>query len=136
MLTGRSDPFAAMKHAGKVYGYTIALWEIGETVHGLWRFTSEYKKRNGIPTTRLWKSMVESSWAPFILRPALGWLFPATRNAEGDKWNLCHLWSNFEIADMDFFRSEQYRNYFEAVDREGGFYYERVRQCDRLMTPM
>lgn len=33
--------------------------------------------------------------------------------------------SNFEIADMDFFRSEPYSRYFDHLDRSGGFSYER-----------
>lgn len=115
-----------MARKNKVYGYTVALWEIGKTVHGLFQFTSRYKKEKRIPTTNLWKSIVEPSWAPFFVRPFLGSMFPESRDDGGDAWNLCHLWSNFEIADMDFFRSEQYRAYFDALDHEGGFYYQRV----------
>lgn len=33
--------------------------------------------------------------------------------------------SNFEIADLDFLRSEPYEKYFEHLDRAGGFSYER-----------
>ncbi|KAL0576945.1 hypothetical protein V5O48_005052 [Marasmius crinis-equi] len=43
----------------------------------------------------------------------------------GEKYNLCHFWSNFEIADMDFWRSEVYQKFFEFLDSKGGFYYER-----------
>lgn len=35
------------------------------------------------------------------------------------------VWSNFEIGDLDFFRSPEYLAYFEHLDRAGGFYYER-----------
>ena len=38
---------------------------------------------------------------------------------------MCHFWSNFEIADLDFFRSDAYRELFALLDRDGGFYYER-----------
>lgn len=34
------------------------------------------------------------------------------------------VWSNFEIADMDFWRGETYMSFFEYLDRAGGFYYE------------
>ena len=34
------------------------------------------------------------------------------------------VWSNFEIADMDFWRSEAYSKFFEHLDATGGFYYE------------
>ena len=66
----------------------------------------------------------------------------------GNSYNLCHctfftnqtkgvgsadhvhyqkkkkVWSNFEIADMDFWRGEAYSAFFEYLDSLGGFYYE------------
>ena len=32
-------------------------------------------------------------------------------------YNLCHFWSNFEIGDLNFFRSEAYMRYFDFLDR-------------------
>lgn len=34
------------------------------------------------------------------------------------------VWSNFEIADLDFWRGEAYTAFFEYLDQSGGFYYE------------
>ncbi len=34
------------------------------------------------------------------------------------------VWSNFEIADMDFWRGEAYTKYFDYLESQGGFYYE------------
>lgn len=34
------------------------------------------------------------------------------------------VWSNFEIADLDFWRSDAYLKFFEFLDQSGGFYYE------------
>jgi len=34
------------------------------------------------------------------------------------------VWSNFEIADMNLWRTEAYTKYFEHLDASGGFYYE------------
>ena len=34
------------------------------------------------------------------------------------------VWSNFEIADMDFWRGEAYTAFFNYLDSHGGFYYE------------
>ena len=34
------------------------------------------------------------------------------------------VWSNFEIADMNFWRGEAYTKFFEHLDASGGFYYE------------
>ncbi len=35
-----------------------------------------------------------------------------------------HSWSNFEIADLDFWRSEAYQKFFDYLESKGGFYYE------------
>lgn len=63
-------------------------------------------------------------------------------NDGGETYNLCHcalpfhtyfahfliwhasVWSNFEIADMDFWRGEAYSKFFDFLDARGGFYYE------------
>lgn len=34
------------------------------------------------------------------------------------------VWSNFEIADLDLWRSEAYSKFFDFLDEKGGFYYE------------
>ena len=34
------------------------------------------------------------------------------------------VWSNFEIADLDLWRSQGYSKYFDYLDQQGGFYYE------------
>jgi len=41
------------------------------------------------------------------------------------------VWTNFEIADMDFWRGEAYTTFFDFLDAKGGFYYE-VRADSRL----
>jgi alpha 1,2-mannosyltransferase len=59
----------------------------------------------------------------------------------GETYNKCHckrpvricndagpdsaVWSNFEIGDLNFWRSEAYMKFFEYLDKAGGFYYER-----------
>ena len=35
------------------------------------------------------------------------------------------VWSNFELADLDFYRSPPYTTFFNFLDRTGNFYYER-----------
>ena len=113
-----------MAKSGKKYGYTMALWELGQTVPSMFRKVSDYKRTHHIPSSTLWTAMMEPSWAPLPLRPLMSWL--SSRDAYGDAWNLCHFWSNFEIADLDWFRSVEYRKFFEFLDADGGFYYERV----------
>ena len=117
------DPFVEMEKHGKRYGYTIALWELGQTVPSLFRKLVRYKERNNIPTTTLWTAMMDASWLPWPIRRLIFWI--RNRDPYGDLWNMCHFWSNFEIADMDFFRSKEYRDMFQFLDEDGGFYHER-----------
>lgn len=42
-----------------------------------------------------------------------------------EEYNLCHFWSNFEIARVDLFRDPFYQGYFQHLDKSGGFYMER-----------
>lgn len=117
------DPFVAMAKSKKKYGYTIALWELDNTVPELFRAVSEFKEQKRIRDSSLWKSFVRPAWVPFPFR----WLSAGQplHDSSGDRWNLCHFWSNFEIGDLDFFRSEEHREFFEYLDRKGGFYSER-----------
>jgi len=70
----------------------------------------------------------------------------------GEEYNLCHcespipihfvtsrtdvshlaVWSNFEIADMDFWRAPAYTAYVDYLEASGGFYYE---VCTNLSSP-
>lgn len=117
------DPFVEMEKHDKKYGYTIALWEKGTTVPSLFRRISEYKERLQIATTPLWTALINPAPLPWPFRRVLTWF--RNRDQYGDMWNMCHFWSNFEIADMTFFRSDAYRNLFRFLDEDGGFYYER-----------
>jgi mannosyltransferase len=38
---------------------------------------------------------------------------------------LCHFWSNSEIGDVEFFRSQEHREFLDYLDRRDGFYAER-----------
>ncbi|WPK26292.1 hypothetical protein PUMCH_003641 [Australozyma saopauloensis] len=42
-----------------------------------------------------------------------------------EEYNLCHFWSNFEIARTDIFLSDTYQKYFKHLETVGGFYKER-----------
>ncbi|KAI1171906.1 glycolipid 2-alpha-mannosyltransferase [Nemania sp. FL0916] len=117
------DPFREMARHNKVYGFTIALPEVGDTCPSLFRKVSDWKESQNIPSTSLWNAGISASWVPWPFRSHLKFL--SHRDRHGDGWNLCHYWSNFEIADLDFFRGEQYQSLFQKLDRDGGFYYER-----------
>jgi mannosyltransferase len=118
------DPFVEMVRHGKVYGYTIALWEKQNTAPNLFQLVSDYKRERLITDSTLWMSMISPAWLPWPFRKMLR--FKEGHDITGDSWNLCHYWSNFEIADMDFFRSAKYRDFFKYLDEKEGFYLERV----------
>ena len=46
-------------------------------------------------------------------------------NDDGKTYNLCHFWSNFEIVNLNLWRSKPYKEYFDYLDHKGGFFYER-----------
>lgn len=44
---------------------------------------------------------------------------------QSQEYNLCHFWSNFEIARTDLFNNELYEQYIAHLENSGGFYKER-----------
>ncbi|KAG9048689.1 alpha 1,2-mannosyltransferase 2.4.1 [Tulasnella sp. UAMH 9824] len=100
------DPFLYMQDNKKVYGFTISLPEYGETIETLWDTVKEFIKAHPeyIPEDNALKFLSDDG---------------------GQTYNRCHFWSNFEIGDLNFWRSEAYMKFFEHLDAAGGFYYER-----------
>ncbi|KAL2888467.1 O-glycoside alpha-1,2-mannosyltransferase -like protein 4 [Ceratocystis lukuohia] len=135
------DPFVKMIEANKTYGFTIALKELKETVPNLFRYASAYKRKNNIKSQGLWEMFVnkkpESEDAPQSPNLAMpldilrgygdGNALPNIESDEmdGESYNMCHFWSNFEIAKLSWFRSKEYEEFFQTMDRSGGFWMER-----------
>jgi mannosyltransferase len=114
-----------MASHNKSYGYTIALWEEPNTCPSLFRAVDDFRVHINLPRTPAWNAMIDQTWQPWPIRKLKAWLNKDHVNRQGERWNLCHYWSNFEIADLDFFRGEAYQGLFRHLDRLGGFYYER-----------
>ena len=150
MLTSISDPFIHMERANKTYGFTIAVKELKETVPNIFRYASAYKRINNLTSQGLWEMFAEpASLAEDVSlpednpkhkkplpeeilssEPGQGGVPDVDPEAmEGETYNMCHFWSNFEIARLDWFRSKEYNDFFDMMDRSGGFWMERVR-CD------
>ncbi|KJA14559.1 glycosyltransferase family 15 protein [Hypholoma sublateritium FD-334 SS-4] len=102
------DPFLYMQDNDKMYGFTVALPEYIATVPTLW---DEVRAFMGNESNK--GLVVEGNAFDFL-----------TDNG-GKNYNLCHFWSNFEIANLDLWRGPAYSAFFEHLDRAGGFYYER-----------
>ncbi|KAI5795598.1 nucleotide-diphospho-sugar transferase [Geopyxis carbonaria] len=100
------DVFHFMKKEGKKYGFTISLKEYVETIPTLWKsvkgFMQEYPQH-----------IAKDNGMAFL------------SDDGGNTYNLCHFWSNFEVGSLDFLRSQAYTDYFEKLDKDGGFFYER-----------
>lgn len=138
------DPFHFLADRDLIYGFVIALYDAPASIASLWpevlRFLASYtpgESSKSQPTkgrvldthninpndpTTLNNSLIHPNSAIDFLtdshyRPI------HTHNASG--YSTCHFWSNFEIGDMDFFRSPLYQAYFNHLDQSGGFFYER-----------
>ncbi|KAF5865693.1 alpha-1,2-mannosyltransferase (Kre5) [Aspergillus alliaceus] len=137
------DPFVKMAEANKTYGFTIAVKELRETVPNIFRYASAYKRKNNFESKGLWEMFLERPPEEEQPKPEEGkhdklpeeilQNEPGENTVpdvdpeamEGEKYNMCHFWSNFEIARLDWFRSKEYEEFFEMMDRSGGFWMER-----------
>lgn len=110
------DIFKFMEQNGKVYGFTIALYDAHETMPTLWTETLNFlhKKDN-------MKYLNQNAAIDFLMED----LQHPEKTQYTKGYSTCHFWSNFEIADMDFYRSEAYNSWIQHLDSTGGFYYER-----------
>lgn len=108
------DPFQFMADHNKTYGFTINIFDDPSSVASLWPETQSFLKSHpdylAADNSLMWLT-------DRTLRP------DHTDAANG--YSTCHFWSNFEIGDLDFWRSTKYQQYFEHLDQSGGFFYER-----------
>lgn len=108
------DVFKFMELNDKVYGFVISLYDAQETMKTIWPKTVEFINNN--------KHFLNKN-------AAIDFLMEDMQNPEKTEftggYSTCHFWSNFEIADMDFYRSDAYSQWIEYLDETGGFYYER-----------
>ncbi|KAF3009768.1 alpha-1,2-mannosyltransferase (Kre5) [Curvularia kusanoi] len=140
------DPFIHMIRNNKTYGFTIAVKELRETVPNIFRYASAFKRMNNITSQGMWEMFVEKPKEepkdklpkddPKYKKPLPQEILnsePGTgalpdidpENMEGENYNMCHFWSNFEIVNLAWYRSKEYNDFFEMMDRSGGFWMER-----------
>jgi alpha 1,2-mannosyltransferase len=100
------DPFMYLKENDIKYSFTISLYEYPKTIPTLWNAVKEFIEKYP-------KLIEKDNLMEFISED------------NGENFNLCHFWSNFEIADLNFWRSDAYTNFFNFLDKKGGFFYER-----------
>ncbi|KAK6204922.1 glycolipid 2-alpha-mannosyltransferase [Scheffersomyces amazonensis] len=110
------DVFKYLEGTKKVYGFTISLYDIAETIQTLW------------PETLKFLNMGDN-YKYINPNGSFQWLLNNLQNPQNNNktggFSTCHFWTNFEIVDMDFLRSEAYTKWFKHLDSTGNFYYER-----------
>jgi len=100
------DVFKFMINNDKHYGFTISMFEFENTIPTLWKTVTRF---------------IEAF--PQFINPDN--LINFISDDEGKNYNLCHFWTNFEIVNMNFLRSEAYQTFFNYLDHANGFFYER-----------
>lgn len=102
----KTDPFRLMRINDIYYGFNVAPQDIRDSIMTLWDTTKDFiNEHEDYP--------VANNLMDFI------------SDDGGDHYNLCHFWTNFEISNMDWLRDQKYQDYFNFLDKSGGFYYER-----------
>lgn len=104
------DPFSFLKNNKKKYGFTISMRELPNTIATLWETSKQYFKKL---STNVFNTEETNNLLKFI------------SDDGGENYNLCHFWTNFEIADLSIYRNELYEGYVQYLDHAGGFFYER-----------
>lgn len=104
----KHDPFEMMRKNELIYGFNLALREIPKAIQGLWKSIQTFLHEGDHK-----KYLDPNNLDEFVTTSIL------------KNYNTCHFWTNFEITDMDWLRSEAYMSLFNYLDRVGGFYYER-----------
>jgi mannosyltransferase len=139
-----------MEQQNKTYGFVIAIKELVETVPNLFRYASAYKRQHNLKSKGLWEMFLKEQPQPTQQKPTES---PQSvpdqasktetiqqdelpedhlESMEGETYNMCHFWSNFEIANLNFFRSKEYEDFFNMMDHSGGFWAERVNHSKRF----
>ncbi|KAK2806212.1 alpha-1,2-mannosyltransferase ktr1 [Emmonsiellopsis sp. PD_5] len=100
------DPFKFMRDNKKKYSFVLSLYEYKATVNSIWDSVKKFMEKYP-------QHIAENNNLEFVSEDG------------GKTYNLCHFWSNFEIGNLNWLRSQQYIDYFNVLDRDGGFFYER-----------
>lgn len=108
------DIFQFMEMHDKVYGYVLNLYDGPESIRTLWNTTMQFVEKNPqyLNVNGAYEWLKENGQKP--------------RNFEiTNGYSTCHFWTNFEITNLEFLRSEAYEKYMDFLENSGGFYYER-----------
>ena len=100
------DPFRVIHESGKKYSFVLSLYEYAETIPTLWDSTKKFMQNHP-------EHIAKDNSMEFL------------SDDGGETYNKCHFWSNFEVGSLNWLRSKAYIDFFESLDQDGGFFYER-----------
>lgn len=103
------DIFRHMIDNDFYYGFTISMLEYSKTIPTLFSSLWEVLDQSG----QLGLLHSDENYSNYIL------------NVGSNSYSLCHFWTNFEIGNLNTFRSKEYSNLFSELDKYNGFFYER-----------
>lgn len=103
------DIFRHMVDNNFRYGFTISMLEYSKTIPTLFNSLWEVLDRS----CQLELLNSDENYSNYIL------------NVDSNSYSLCHFWTNFEIGDLNTFRSKEYSYLFNELDKYNGFFYER-----------
>lgn len=100
------DPFRLIAEQGKKYSFVLSLYEYIDTIPTLWESTKKFMANHP-------EHIAEDNSMHFL------------SDDGGETYTKCHFWSNFEVGSLEWLRSKPYIDFFESLDKDGGFFYER-----------
>eukprot|EP00397_Hematodinium_sp_SG-2012_P012004 GEMP01012159.1.p1 GENE.GEMP01012159.1~~GEMP01012159.1.p1 ORF type:complete len:641 (+),score=147.04 GEMP01012159.1:1151-3073(+) len=107
-----TDPLQRMHEGGYVYAYSHISRDQPSAVQHFWEFSRLYMEYKGIDpkSTPMLRRLTDA----LILRDTF-W----------HEWNRLLFMNDIEIVALDWFRSDQYQDYFHFMDSIGGFWRHR-----------
>lgn len=112
------DPFKFLRENNKIYGFVTTIPEYENTIPTLWPTVEQF-----IDTNK--HDIHPNNSINFLTTNETDINYGVPLLKSKSSYNLCHFWSNFEIGNLNFWRSPEYLRYFDHLDQSGGFYYER-----------
>lgn len=109
------DVFKYLDQTGKVFGFTVNVYEQENVVGSLWKDTMQWLNQG--ENYRFVNENGAFQWLTENLQRPL-----QTEMTGG--YSGCQFWSSFEIGNLDFFRSEAYTLWTDYLDASGNFFYQ------------
>merc|ERR1712129_331505 len=106
------DPFEEIWRSGYVYGYSHVSRDQASAVQHFWEFCRLYLESKGIDPKRT-KIMRRITDALVL------------RDTYWHEWNRVLFMNDIEITQLDWFRGDQYQDFFRYLDSVGGFWLYR-----------